>query len=491
MLRRLAVLVLATSLAASCGDDLNLLTEPNGSAPTNPETLPSPIATVDCPNELQRGLLCGVVEVALDPQLPGETTEVSIAVAPGREPATFPAVAVLQGGPGGASSQLAEWLPVQPFTQVFIDQRGTGFSGNSLNCQELDDAVENSLGLPFDEANELADQLLSQCATRLADDPLLAATTTANLAADVTHVMATLGYQQWLVYGVSYGSTIALEMMRRPPAGMVGAVLDGVYPPNVDQMASVPVTGEASLAALNDACQASATCPTDRDLMTLLDEGFRLLDRSPVTRTVPYVGAGTESVEVVIDAEWLAFTVFLSLYNETSVAYLPAVLDGVAQLDEAALDWVAWFGALMNVENTLSNDEGTYYAVDCQDYALLGDPPDVTGVLGDTLATVMATRDCEPWGVAERTTLTDPVTSDVPALLLSGALDPITPTTLAELAAEGLTRATLVEQAGRGHGIWIDNACIQSIVESFVADVTAPLDTSCADEPVSINWERP
>ena len=32
-------------------------------------------------------------------------------------------VAVLQGGPGGASSDLAGFFPQQPFTQVFVDQR--------------------------------------------------------------------------------------------------------------------------------------------------------------------------------------------------------------------------------------------------------------------------------------------------------------------------------------------------------------------------------
>ena len=44
------------------------------------------------------------------------------------------------GGPGGASTDFAGWLPQQPFTQVFIDQRGTGFATAEADCPEFDDA---------------------------------------------------------------------------------------------------------------------------------------------------------------------------------------------------------------------------------------------------------------------------------------------------------------------------------------------------------------
>jgi pimeloyl-ACP methyl ester carboxylesterase len=85
----------------------------------------------------------------------------------------------------------------------------------------------------------------------------------------------------------------------------------------------------------------------------------------------------------------------------------------------------------------------------------------------------------------------NPVESDLPVLLLSGQFDPITPSVFAEDAAAGLSAATLVTQDGRGHGIWVGNDCIGGIVDSFVADPSGELDTSCADVGVPVQWAQP
>jgi pimeloyl-ACP methyl ester carboxylesterase len=76
-------------------------------------------------------------------------------------------------------------------------------------------------------------------------------------------------------------------------------------------------------------------------------------------------------------------------------------------------------------------------------------------------------------------------------LLLSGAFDPITPSTFADAAADLLPNATVVAQDGRGHGIWFGNSCIAGIVQQFVADPLRTLDTSCADAGVPVDWAVP
>ena len=81
--------------------------------------------------------------------------------------------------------------------------------------------------------------------------------------------------------------------------------------------------------------------------------------------------------------------------------------------------------------------------------------------------------------------------SNLPTLLLSGTFDPITPPAYAEQAATSLGFATKVTQAGRGHGIWIGDDCIGSIVEAFVADPARRLDTDCAEIGVPVDWARP
>ena len=46
--------------------------------------------------------------------------------------------------------------------------------------------------------------------------------------------MGALGPAQWNLYGVSYGSRVTMEVMRRYPEKIRSVVLDSVYPPSVD-----------------------------------------------------------------------------------------------------------------------------------------------------------------------------------------------------------------------------------------------------------------
>jgi TAP-like protein len=74
----------------------------------------------------------------------------------------------------------------------------------------------------------------------------------------------------------------------------------------------------------------------------------------------------------------------------------------------------------------------------------------------------------------------EPVQSDVPTLLLSGDFDPITPPDFAKQVAGGLSRAQLVTFPRGAHGQAFDSPCANSIIESFLNNPTAPVNSSCA-----------
>src|SRR5216683_2489417 len=61
-------------------------------------------------------------------------------------------------------------------------------------------------------------------------------------------------------------------------------------------------------------------------------------------------------------------------------------------------------------------------------------------------------------------------TSDVPILLLSGELDPVTPAAWAKFAAKDLPRAVRLDFRGIGHGVLAAHACAGVIVGRFLAD---------------------
>jgi pimeloyl-ACP methyl ester carboxylesterase len=76
--------------------------------------------------------------------------------------------------------------------------------------------------------------------------------------------------------------------------------------------------------------------------------------------------------------------------------------------------------------------------------------------------------------------LREPVTSDVPTLLLSGALDPITPPEWAEVAAKTLRHSRHIVVPGTGHGA-SGVGCIPRVMEAFLkSGQTSGLEVACA-----------
>ena len=79
-----------------------------------------------------------------------------------------------------------------------------------------------------------------------------------NIARDVVNVLLTLGYEEWNLVGVSYGSRLALSMMRDYPQYLRSVILDSVYPMQADIYLDAYYNGERALGVLFDACAASA-----------------------------------------------------------------------------------------------------------------------------------------------------------------------------------------------------------------------------------------
>ncbi len=434
---------------------------------------------------------CGLAEVPLDPSDPtGRMITISFLVMEGSDPGFDTPVAVLQGGPGGASSDMAGWFPQREFTQVFIDQRGTGFGPVVFDCSELDELSIDLLAKPSDRALDRELKAYEDCASRFARTSALSFTNTASLAADVEAVMAGLEHDRWVVYGVSYGTTIGLELLRRSASGLVGAVLDGVYPPDLDVDKAIAFSADRSIGAIDSACAADPGCSTLIDgVSATLDRLIGELDADPIR-----VAAQDGVPETLLDGQRLAVFTFLMLYGDTEATYIPWMLAGLDRRDDAVARWAARVGSLIESSSASATDEGTYFAVQCHDRApFTTGPPDSMSEFASVIASPPTSEVCDPWGIVGSAPAEQgsPVESAIPALLLAGGFDPITPADYARSAAEHLANSVVVEQPGRGHGIWYGSDCIGDIVLAFVSDPGRALDTSCAAQPASIDWSGP
>lgn len=529
--RAAAIMVAAAMLAAACGTDSGdvaeppLLTLPPGVASTTtvdvvPDQSTSPaelsdssvdgdladagavIEQVDCPIGLSRSdgrrIACGTASVVIDRSDP-ESSRVTIGIATlaGSNSDSPRPLAVLQGGPGGASTDLAEWFSPQPFTQVFIDQRGTGFAGPDFNCIESELVMGQVLSSSTEEGRRVSIEAYAACAERLRDNEVLQHTTTEAHAADVADVMSALGYDDWAVYGVSYGSTIGIELLAEAPAGLTGVVLDGVYPPELDADEGVIFSAGHALDALDAACLDSAECRALVDgvsVRAIVERVMVDFDRDPMV--VPL--AGTEvaldrQVDVILDGAAVAEMSFLLLYQESLMRFLPAVLAGLDDRDPASAQWLTSTAGRLAVLSGAANDEATYFAVQCHDRAPFTDGPGVTDdVFAAAIVPISLDALCEPWQRTEATAdVAAPAQGSLPVLLLSGEFDPITPPDYADDVASRLEQAITVEHDGRGHGIWNGSDCIASIVVEFVAAPGTDLAIGCAVTGAPVEWARP
>src|SRR5690606_39073830 len=98
--------------------------------------------------------------------------------------------------------------------------RGTGYSQPFLGCYGDEEAEDNLAYARLCHADLTAQGIR------------LNAYTSAENAADIADLRVALGYEQVNLYGISYGTRLALTIMRDHPQGIRSVVLDSVYPPD-------------------------------------------------------------------------------------------------------------------------------------------------------------------------------------------------------------------------------------------------------------------
>jgi pimeloyl-ACP methyl ester carboxylesterase len=88
---------------------------------------------------------------------------------------------------------------------------------------------------------------------------------------------------------------------------------------------------------------------------------------------------------------------------------------------------------------------------------------------------------CDVWDVPfAPASYNEPVRSEIPALVMAGKYDPVTPPGDSMAAAEALPNSTYVEIDGIGHGVIFSNPCGSAIYREFLDSPGEKPDTTCA-----------
>src|SRR5919201_2483546 len=175
------------------------------------------------------GLECGQVVVPLDRtgRTPGSIA-LHVEVLP-TEGSSRGVMFLLAGGPGQGSAEAFDLGEVEGaqfarflfpgYTLVAFDNRGTGESG-LIDCPGIQRTVPTSVEQAASLARECADQI----------GPTRQFYATRDHAEDIEAVRTALGFGQIALYGVSYGTKLALAYALAHPSAVSRMVLDSVLP---------------------------------------------------------------------------------------------------------------------------------------------------------------------------------------------------------------------------------------------------------------------
>jgi len=448
------------------------------------------LALEPCRLEHPRGLSsvdarCGVLAVPENPAEPsGRQIDLAVAViaAVSREASPDP-LFLLAGGPGqGAREAFVPLLGALAGVRrdrdlVLVDQRGTGLS-NRMTCGFPEEAWAQE-----DVSPEAFRSMAEDCLAALPGDPRYYTTSVA--VRDLDAVREALGYARINLYGGSYGTRVAQHYARRFPNRARSVVLDSVVHPELALGASMALDAEASLRGSFARCGASPACAARYPRLGEQFDALRdRLHAAPVDLTLPDPVQATPT-PMRFTAGHFGLAVRMLSYSDLSASLLPLLLDEAEVRGNFAP--LAAQAEMVRGELEQALAYGMHNSVVCTEDLPFLDAEAVNrealraSYLGETMLEGLEAM-CSVWprGAIDPD-LRQPLDSAVPALLLSGSLDPVTPPAYAAAAATGFHDALHVVFEGMGH-IQLRLPCAQHIVRRFLGAGTAKgLDASCAD----------
>ena len=298
---------------------------------------------------------------------------------------------------------------------------------------------------------------------------------------DLDAVRQALGVDKVNLVGASYGTRVAQRYAGAYPQHTRSVVIDGVVPNELVVGGDFANTFENAISLQSAQCRKDAACrkrfPTDTraQLRNVVDT----LRRTPVT--VDYRDPGTSAPrQDVLTPDSVVGPAFAFSYVPQYASLLPLVLD------EAAHGRYAPLASLVRGANRSMDfqiNRAMQWSVICSEDAPRYQAPAGSDdrLFGNEVASAFFAA-CPVWPHQPAPAANAaPLRSEVPALLLSGELDPVTPPRYAEQVLKGLPNGRALVARGQGHGT-LAAGCMPRLLGQFIDSTDAgALDAGCLD----------
>jgi pimeloyl-ACP methyl ester carboxylesterase len=398
---------------------------------------------------------CGTFEVIEDRAArQGRRIGLRVAVLPATARTAPDPVIFFAGGPGDSAVGNAGYIAAtlggvrRSRDIVLIDQRGTGGS-HQLTCDLYrGSGVGRFTGafMPLDAVDA--------CRAQLSGTANLGMYTTTIAVDDAAEVLSALGYGRVNLVGGSYGTRMAQVFLRRHPERVRTVILNGVTP-LADR---IPLTfardAQAALDGLLAECERTADCraafPNARAEAAAV---FERAKRGPIEVGV-YNRESGGTVTISLAGEMVGEVTRWLLYSPVAARRIPSLFHRAASGDWTPLAEAA----IARRRDTMAPGSiGLYLSVTCAEDLPGIDPAAASrGAAGTFLGDYRYREQraaCERWvSGAVPDGFHEPVVSDAPVLLLSGALDPVTPPAAGAAVAAHLKNSLHVVVPSGAHG---------------------------------------
>jgi pimeloyl-ACP methyl ester carboxylesterase len=407
-----------------------------------------------------------------------------------------PALMYLSGGPGGAGVSemvgvMGEVNRLLDRYRVFgYDQRGTGYSG-LLRCPEL----EHDPNLRSTTAGE-------QCANEIG--PKRIHYTTADSVQDMEAIRQALHVRRWTLFGISYGTTLALAYARAYPTHVNRLILDSVADPDDSDpffQASFHNMAPSLRALCPSHCRRLSADPA-ADLAKLVAQ----LRANGSLHAVAYDALG-RSHRYAIGPTALLDLMFNADYDPGLRAAMPSAVDAALAGDGAPIARLFQASSIFNDYGSPRDFSDGRYAAVCEETPLPWDPGtpldqrlavtnarlaaagptaffpfDAPAVLEDEIDLCLRWPDVPH----PRAAIAPPPYPHVPTLILQGGEDLRTPPEVSARVAAEIPGSHRLVVPGVGHAIIGDDfsGCGERALLRFVANRRVP--ATCPRVPTGV-----
>ncbi|MCI0747770.1 MAG: alpha/beta hydrolase [Verrucomicrobia subdivision 3 bacterium] len=354
-------------------------------------------------------------------------------------------VSTLSGAAFGLVMALREVADV-----IAFDQRGAGQSKPSLACNE-------SWGFPLNEPGDpqklarIAAEKVRECLTELERrgiDP--AAYNVVESADDVEALRPALGTERITLWGISYGTHLALQVIRRHGGHVANAILTGVNGPD-HALLKRPSAIDGQLRKLGEILHAEANANANvTNVVGVLQTAGERLAEKPVTVQVMDEKTG-QPIAVTVGKWDLQFLTASRLTQTWGLKSSPAFLGALARGDYKPLAQAAFNFRTASVGSTmpvlmLFSSGVSPARITVVEYearkSLLGNA--INFPYSDLM------KEFSRFDAGE--SVRSEIRSDVPVLFVSGTLDGRTPPEQAEEIRRGFSRNEHLVVEGASHG---------------------------------------